>query len=223
MPRNFIASPYGMRDRPGGPTMHHGIDIPGELGQPVYAMLPGVVTHATDNGAPGFSGYGKTVVVRHDKPRVWTLYAHLDNIDVVPGQRVDRGTALGGIGNTRGRFDRKTGQSIPDYFKASVPHLHFEVRTRSLPAAYGAGNVDPEKWLAANAFPLPTTPWDEPIVARQRTAPSPAPQPQPRAWMPPAFARPPRTGSGGAAAAVLVLVLGGLLVTAATGARARVA
>lgn len=153
-----ITSPYGMRQRPSGPRMHQGIDISGELGQPVYALLDGVVTHATINGAEGFSNYGHTVVVRHDRPRVWTLNAHLLRPAVVPGQRVQRGSLLGWIGKSRGRYDRERRISIPDFFHASRPHLHFEVRTHSLPADYGVGNINPQAWLASQRLPLPTDP-----------------------------------------------------------------
>lgn len=165
-----IASPYGMRERPSGPRMHNGIDIVADEGAPVHAVLPGVVTHATANGAPGFSGYGHTVVVRHDKPRVWTLYAHLLQPGVVPGQVLRQGDVLGWVGKSRGTFDRATGTSHPDFFHADVPHLHFEVRTRSLPAAPGDGNLDPQAWLASLGLPLPTSPGGPPVQPPRRPA-----------------------------------------------------
>lgn len=169
-----IASPYGMRQRPSGQRMHHGVDIVADEGHPVYALLPGVVTHATANGAPGFSNYGHTVVVRHELEGgpVWTLHAHLLRPGVTPGQRVGPGDVLGWVGKSRGRYDRATGQQIPDFFHTSVPHLHFEIRTRSLPAAYGDGALDPQAWLAARGLPLPTNVQGPTVAPPHRTAPA---------------------------------------------------
>lgn len=151
-----ISSPYGMRQRPGGARMHEGIDIAAPEGTPVYAVLPGRVTHATGNGAPGFSRYGRTVVIEHPGGW-WTLYAHLSRTDVQPGQLVRHGQQIGAVGTTAGSWNRTTRQPEPAHFERSAPHLHFEVRSRPLPAAYGSGNVEPAAWLRARGLPLPTS------------------------------------------------------------------
>ncbi len=166
-----ITSPYGMRKRPSGPRMHQGIDIAAPEGTPVFAALGGVVTHATGNGARGFSNYGKTVVIKHPGGW-WTLYAHLSGAAVRPGQTTQQGELIGYVGRTRGYFDKGTRKSVPDFFHTSGSHLHFETRSRSLPAAYGAGNVDPAQWLAARGLPLPTTPQGRPVPATPAPLPS---------------------------------------------------
>ena len=78
--------------------------------------------------------YGNTVIIRHDwgwqgEP-VFTLYAHLLEVFVRPGDRVSGGDLLGGVGNT----GNSTG-----------PHLHFEVRV----GANGYGYTrNPALWIA---------------------------------------------------------------------------
>lgn len=136
--------------------MHHGVDFFAPMAAPVHAVLGGTVTHATVNGAPGFSNLGHTVVIRHDSPRVWTLYAHLAAEAVRPGQRVERGQLLGWTGNTRGSYDSKRGKSVPAFFRSSKPHTHFEVRTIPLPSAAGPGNLEPIAFLAAHGLSYPT-------------------------------------------------------------------
>lgn len=163
----YVMSEFGPR----GDRFHHGIDIQAEEGHPVASVADGVVTHATENGARGFSDYGRTVVVRHDDGAHWSLYSHLLRNAVNPGQRVRRGDLLGYVGRTRGRYEG--GRSIPDLFHTSPPHLHFEVRTRKLPAPPGEGALDPQKWLAARGLPLPTDPQLSPVSSSPWVATTP--------------------------------------------------
>ena len=89
-------------------TNHYGIDIAGQLGNPIYAADSGVVTYAGWNDY----GYGEMIVIDHGSG--WqTLYAHLSQIDVACGQEVHQGDTIGLMGST--------GQS-------TGPHLHFEMR-----------------------------------------------------------------------------------------------
>lgn len=112
--RGTITSKYGWRDS----GFHHGLDIAGNLGDPVQAAAGGVVSSA------GYiSLYGNTVIIDHPDGRQ-TLYAHLNQIKVKPGDRVARGTIIATVGST----GRSTG-----------PHLHFEIKqsdTREDPLAY---------------------------------------------------------------------------------------
>ncbi|MFR4416880.1 MAG: peptidoglycan DD-metalloendopeptidase family protein [Akkermansia sp.] len=79
-----------------------------DLGDPVYSVGHGVVTYAADaRGA-----WGKVVIVRHAfrEPKSGkvlcrqTLYAHLNDINVVLGQLVPRGTQVSTIGTNRGMY-----------------------------------------------------------------------------------------------------------------------
>lgn len=63
--------------------------------------------------------------------QISTVYAHLDRMDVSPGQRVGQGQQLGTMGNT----GHSTG-----------PHLHFEVHEG--PFNWSRSNaVNPTKYL----------------------------------------------------------------------------
>ncbi len=80
-----------------------------DVGDPVVAAAPGVVTTAVPNGT---RGYGRYVVVDHGNGES-SLYAHLSVVTVGVGQPVDQGALLGLVGST----GNSTG-----------PHLHFEER-----------------------------------------------------------------------------------------------
>jgi len=118
--------------------VHTGIDIDAPLDTPVYAVGSGVVRWAgfglylnnTDKNDP----YGLAVAIEHDfgynGQKLYTIYAHLDRVDVFKGQKVDTTTQIGIVGNT----GNTTG-----------PHLHFEVRLGSNDY-YSSRN--PELWLS---------------------------------------------------------------------------
>jgi murein DD-endopeptidase MepM/ murein hydrolase activator NlpD len=104
-------SPFGMRysESRGAWRMHTGIDLIVTEGTPVLASAMGRVILVDE-----VSGYGLTVVVDHGGG--WqTLYAHLFELAVQPGDQVHRGQPLGRVGESG---------------RASTPHLHFEVRQR---------------------------------------------------------------------------------------------
>ncbi|MEY2489377.1 MAG: murein DD-endopeptidase [Verrucomicrobiota bacterium] len=86
---------------------HEGIDIRplqrddrGEPVDPVGAIAAGMVVHT--NLVPGFSNYGKYVVVEHrwDGCKYYSLYGHLSSIQVHVGQRVQQRDQLGVLGHT---------------------------------------------------------------------------------------------------------------------------
>ena len=87
---------------------------PDDVGDPVVAAAPGVVTTAVPNGT---RGYGRYVVVDHGNGET-SLYAHLQVVSVGVGQPVDQGALLGLVGDT----GNSTG-----------PHLHFEERVAGKP------------------------------------------------------------------------------------------
>jgi murein DD-endopeptidase MepM/ murein hydrolase activator NlpD len=98
-----------------GDHIHEGIDIPGSIGTPIYAMASGTVVKVKSN--PG--GYGWYFVIDHGNG-LSTLYAHSyrDQILVSVGQRVSAGQQVSSIGNAG---------------RSSGPHLHFEVHVNGSP------------------------------------------------------------------------------------------
>ena len=118
-----MSSPFGMRMDPfnGRPAIHTGIDLRGEVGEPVHATAAGRVSLAGREG-----GYGNMVEIDHGNGLA-TRYGHLSEIDVKVGQMVRIGETIGHIGST----GRSTG-----------PHLHYETRVNG-------EAVDPQKFLRA--------------------------------------------------------------------------
>ena len=131
-----------------------------DLGEPALAAAAGVVTTVTDLGN---RSYGKYVVVDHGNGDT-TLYAHLDALWAVPGQRVDQGTVLGRVGTSGG---------------SSGPHLHFEERLNGKvqkPWFHQVEFVMPRSQASQNCSDVPVVgDWngdgvDEPAVYRRTAA-----------------------------------------------------
>ncbi|HKP03230.1 MAG TPA: M23 family metallopeptidase [Chthoniobacterales bacterium] len=87
--------------------LHEGIDIrplqrdaQGEPLDAVRAIAGGTVVHT--NTVPGFSNYGRYVVVEHnfDGCKYYSLYGHLSSIAVHTGQKVQPRDQLGVMGHT---------------------------------------------------------------------------------------------------------------------------
>lgn len=118
-----MTSNFGSRTDPflGSAAFHAGIDFRSPSGRPVEATAPGRVVSAGRNG-----GYGNMVEIDHGKG-LTTRYAHLSEIDVAVGDKVQRGGVIGKVGST----GRSTG-----------PHLHYETRVN------GAA-INPASYLAA--------------------------------------------------------------------------
>jgi murein DD-endopeptidase MepM/ murein hydrolase activator NlpD len=115
-----ITSLFGWRIHPitGDRRFHAGTDLGAPMGTPVLAAARGVVESADWQG-----GYGLAVVINHGSAQQ-TLYGHMSEIFVQPGQQVEPGTVIGRVGTT----GNSTG-----------PHLHFEVR-----------HLTPDGWVATD-------------------------------------------------------------------------
>jgi len=138
----YNAQPFWeMNVRRGG--HHTGDDLNGiggmntDLGDPVFAVADGLVVYAGDPSP----GWGNIVILAHRRPNgdlVQSMYAHLDGIDVSPGERVARGQTIGRVGTAHGSYPA---------------HLHFEMRTGDgvdVGAGYGGdplNRLDPAKAL----------------------------------------------------------------------------
>ncbi len=119
-----ITSIFGWRIHPisGDQRFHSGTDMGAPEGTPVLAAVSGQVVTADLLG-----GYGLTVILQHEKGTQESLYAHMSQIFVKPGDKVEQGNVIGRVGNT----GNSTG-----------PHLHFEWR-----------HLTPEGWVAVDAGP----------------------------------------------------------------------
>jgi murein DD-endopeptidase MepM/ murein hydrolase activator NlpD len=107
---SVITSVFGWRVHPitGDQRLHSGTDLGAPMGTPVLAALTGRVMLADF-----FGGYGLAIALEHTQGTQQTLYGHLSEIFVKPGEVVKQGTVIGRVGST----GNSTG-----------PHLHFEFR-----------------------------------------------------------------------------------------------
>ena len=107
-----VTSPFGWRVHPISGTMrfHSGVDLASPLGSPVLAAFSGRVVSSGWMG-----GYGNAIVLEHGQ-KLRSLYAHLSEALVSPGQFIPQGAVIGLSGST----GNSTG-----------PHLHFEVQRLS--------------------------------------------------------------------------------------------
>ncbi|MFI5260212.1 MAG: peptidoglycan DD-metalloendopeptidase family protein [Candidatus Paceibacteria bacterium] len=92
------------------------VDLSAARGTPIHAAADGTVIIARNNGGWN-GGYGNYVVITHDNGSQ-TLYGHMKNTIVSPGQSVSAGQVIG--------YEGSTGES-------TGPHLHFEVRGAANP------------------------------------------------------------------------------------------
>ena len=103
-----ITSHRGFRNDPftGERQWHDGVDIDGAMGDPIYAVAPGIVTWSGRRG-----NFGELVEITHARGYV-TLYAHNSLNLVAVGDYVLRGQEIARMGRSG---------------RASGSHLHFEV------------------------------------------------------------------------------------------------
>jgi hypothetical protein len=115
-----------------------------DLGQPVYAIAHGRLVEF------GYyvPSWGNVVLLEHilpDGTRVWSQYAHLDQMMVnARGQIIGRGQQLGTIGK---------GERTAQYpLGRWVAHLHFEIRRNNLPIYAWVPYVNDREQVLANYF-----------------------------------------------------------------------
>jgi len=117
-----ITSTFGEIRQTGNSVIHHwGIDLKGREGASVGVMSGGIVKSAYFDTV-----YGNTIIVDHGEG-IYSLYMHLQKINVKEGDKVERGDVIGLLGHT--------GYS-------TAPHLHLSMKVNSIP-------VDPARLVEA--------------------------------------------------------------------------
>jgi septal ring factor EnvC (AmiA/AmiB activator) len=117
-----VEVPFGKKVDPasGMVMVQKGIDIRAPLATPIRAVFGGTVAYAA-----WFEGFGRLVIIDHGGG-YFTLYAHLEDLEVKKGQAVNAFQVLGLLG---------------DSGSTKGAYLYFEIRV-------GKDAVDPLKWLA---------------------------------------------------------------------------
>ena len=103
-----VSSAYGPRTPPkqGASSWHHGVDLAGPQGTPIYASRGGTVTAATYGSASGYY-----VSINHGDGYS-SSYLHMTHYVVKSGQQVSQGQLIGYMGSTG---------------VSTGPHLHFSI------------------------------------------------------------------------------------------------
>lgn len=124
LPGTPITSPYSTRINPvtGLPENHLGTDWGGASGDPIFAIMSGVVVVAGSDGV-----MGNYVILKHTADGKYSRYQHLSAYSVSTGQTVTKGSQIATMGTT--------GES-------TGVHLHMTVSD-----SQWAGYMDPEIYL----------------------------------------------------------------------------
>ena len=128
--RNSISHTFGMV-RNGGARAHLGWDFRALPWANCFAVADGEIVHT----ASATVGFGKTVILKFNyRAKTWyAAYAHLSYWHVEEKEKVKAGQLIAQTGNT-GNASTMTGED---------QHLHFEIRTNTLPGLGLGGRVDP--------------------------------------------------------------------------------
>lgn len=106
--KGVVTSRFGWRTSP-KVGWHSGLDIANNMGTIIRPAYRGKVVAAGNRG-----NYGNTVIIEHPGlGRVWTLYAHLKEINTLLHAWLEQEDIVGFMGSTG---------------FSSGPHLHLEVR-----------------------------------------------------------------------------------------------
>ena len=114
LPSGSYSSGFGWRELDGG-TFHKGLDLAESEGTPYYAAASGTVVFASNDGSYN-GGAGNWVVIAHGNGLV-TKYMHSSAVYVKVGDVVERGQAIGAVGNTGHSYGA---------------HLHFQVESNGV-------------------------------------------------------------------------------------------
>lgn len=117
-----LAATLGMSQ--GYHGLHPGVDLRAPYGTAVYSIDGGIVVEVEKIRV----GYGHFVRIAH-QGTLSSLYAHLDEVSVAPGDKIERGAQIGTVGMTG---------------RSSGPHLHLEVHS-------GNRSVNPMNYVSANS------------------------------------------------------------------------
>jgi murein DD-endopeptidase MepM/ murein hydrolase activator NlpD len=128
-----------LRNTKNGTSTHGGIDIQAPAGSPVIAAQSGIVIDIRPNPS---DTYGRQVVIDHGNG-YYSQSAHLEGIQVKPGEKISAGQLIGSVGRTG---------NLP---QNGDSHLHFEIREGSYKlraATGGARLIDPQQILPRPYF-----------------------------------------------------------------------
>lgn len=160
----LITSDFGPRTVFGIPDFHYGIDISLQnplvaKGLDVAALYDGKVVSVIKGRKEGnvdinSKNAGNLVVIEHKLPdgsKFYSLYAHLDKVNVKVGQEVKAGEKIGTLGNTGRSTNPHLHLGIYVLDKGILKNLPKELQSKGSYAVdkYGRYFIDPVKFIEA--------------------------------------------------------------------------
>lgn len=126
---------FGMvrKNAVGSPRPHQGIDLQADKGTEVYAVKDGHVIDVIRSA----TGYGNQINIFHGD--MYSFYAHLSDILVKAGDKVDAGQLIGHSGDSGNAKGMST--------IAKGGHLHFELRSKRYVSLGLSGRIDPMLYM----------------------------------------------------------------------------
>ena len=133
------SSTFGMvrKNADGTARPHQGVDLQAKKGEEVYAVKDGHVVDVVKSP----TGYGNQINIFHGD--IYSFYAHLSDILVKKGDKVDSGQLIGHTGDSGNAKGMDT--------IAKGGHLHFELRNKQIVGLGLAGRIDPLPYLEMDA------------------------------------------------------------------------
>ncbi|MEM8763056.1 MAG: PKD domain-containing protein [Bacteroidota bacterium] len=156
-----LSSPFGPRikDSESRYDFHRGIDIPGNIGDPIVNIADGIVRQAAVEDDPENNFSSTVVVIEHqmDTPilfqevlisKYYSISSHLNSIaaGIAQGLEVKQGQPIGTIGESG---------------ETNFPHNHFEIRLGLICSRESQRNGGCSQ---SNPFPQPTDPHVNPLL-----------------------------------------------------------
>lgn len=118
-----------------GLPLHNGLDIGLPLNTELFPVADGIVVQATDKSPGEEKGLGKTITVYHPEQKLYSHYAHLNTMNVIPGDTVTTDTIIGLSG---GEEDMGSGKG----------HLHLMLTETEMLPTDPKDFLNPTKYLA---------------------------------------------------------------------------
>ena len=156
-----LSSPFGPRikDSESRYDFHRGIDIPGNIGDPIANIADGIVRQAALEGDPENNFSSTVVVIEHQMntpilfqgiliSKYFSISSHLNSIaaGIEPGVSIKKGQLIGTIGESG---------------ETNFPHNHFEIRLGVICSRESQRNGGCSQ---STPFPEPTDPHVNPLL-----------------------------------------------------------
>lgn len=116
-----LTTPYGAKTLE--ENFHPGVDFANKMGTPIPTFVDGTVTKVDAGHVNGENNFGNTLEIKDMNGNTHQFH-HLQNINVKPGQQVQKGQIVSSMGNT--------GASYSPSGKGDGTHLDYRIVT-----AYG--------------------------------------------------------------------------------------